>query len=49
MQNNVFYTILLRFVAIIFHRQSLIARVFLLLCLSWYTDHIFVMVLCSLS
>lgn len=45
MQNNVFYTILLRFVAIIFHRQSLIARVFLLLCLSWYTEHIFVMVL----
>ena len=45
MQNNVFYTILLRFVAIIFHRQSLIARVFLLLCLSWYSENTFVLVL----
>ena len=45
MQNNVFYTILLRFVAIIFHRQTIIARVFLLLCLSWYNDNIFVLVL----
>jgi hypothetical protein len=45
MQNNVFYTIVLRFVAIIFHRQSLIARVFLLLCLSWYNENTFVLVL----
>ncbi len=45
MQNNVFYTILLRFVAIIFHRQTIIARVFLLLCLSWYNENTFVLVL----
>jgi hypothetical protein len=45
MQNNVFYTILLRFVAIIFHRQTIIARVFLLLCLNWYNENTFVFVL----
>lgn len=45
MQNNVFYTILLRFVAIIFHRQTIIARVFLLLCLSWYNENTFVLTL----
>lgn len=45
MQNNIFYTILLRFLAIIFHRQTIIARVFLLLCLNWYNEHTFVVIL----